>query len=106
VQPDHRIRHARAARDDQHAGTAAAHAAVGGGHERGTALVAADDQADAVAVGERVGEAEIAFARHAIDEVDVMRFEALHQHAADRLCHRVFSDHARRAEAARSSPRL
>ena len=49
----------------------------------------ADDQADAVAVGERVGEAEIAFARHAIDEVDVVRFEALHQCAADRLCHRV-----------------
>ncbi len=89
MEADHRVRESRTARHHQHAGLAAAHPPVGGGHERRAALVAADDQPHAVVVGHRVGEAEIALARHAIDDVDVVRLEAIDDGAADRMGHGV-----------------
>jgi len=89
VETDHRVRQARPARHHQHSGAAAAHPPVGGGHERRPALVPADDEPHPVVVGHRVGEAEIALARHAIDEVDVVRFETVDDKPADRVGHRL-----------------
>jgi len=87
VQADHAVGEARTARDDADAGAPLAHAPVGGGHERGTPLVAADDQAGAVVVDQRVGQAEIALARHAVDQVDVVGVETVDQQARDRAAH-------------------
>ena len=87
VQADHRVRQARPAGDHQHPGPAAAHPPVGGGHERRAAFVPADDQAHAVVVGQCVGHAEVRLAGHAIDQIDIVRFEAVHQQAGDGLGH-------------------
>ena len=87
VETDHRVRQAGSARYHQHPGAPAAHAPVRRGHERRPALMAADDQPHAIVIGHRVGEAEIALAGHAIDDIDVVRFEAVDDGAADGVGH-------------------
>ena len=82
VQSDQRVGQAGSARDDHNARPSAAHPPIGGGHERGAALMTANDQAHAVGVHQGVGEAEIALAGHAIDQVDVVRFETIDHQTA------------------------
>jgi hypothetical protein len=57
-------------------------------HEAGACLVAAHHDTDRVALDERAGEPNIALAGHAIDLVDVVRFEAFRQEAGDGSAHR------------------
>ena len=90
VQADHGVGQAGPAGDDANAGAAAAHSAVGGGHESGAAFVTANDQPHAVVVDQRVGEAEIAFAGNAIDQVDVVGFQTIDQQTAYRSRHDAF----------------
>ena len=87
VQRHHRVRQPRPARHHRHPG-AVAQPAVGHRHVAGAALVAADDDADRVALDQRAGQPDIALARHAIDLVDIMRFEAFRQQAGDGSGHR------------------
>ncbi len=86
VQGDHRVRQPGPARDQGHAG-AVAQPAVGHRHKAGPALVTADDHTDRVLFNQRAGQSDIALARHAIDLVDIMRFEAFGQQAGDGLGH-------------------
>ena len=87
VQRDHRVRQPRPARHHRHPG-AVAQPAVGHRHVAGAALVPADDDADRIALDQRAGQPDIALAGHAIDLVDVVRFEAFRQQAGDGLGHR------------------
>jgi hypothetical protein len=90
VQRDHRVGHAGPAGDEHDAGAPVAHPPVGGGHEARAALMPADHEADARHVGQRIGQAEIGFARHAVDDVDIVCGEALGQEAADGAGHGAF----------------
>jgi hypothetical protein len=49
--------------------------------------LAADDDADRIALEQEAGQPDIALARHAIDLVDIMRFEAFGQQAGDGAAH-------------------
>ena len=73
VQPDARIRRARPAGDEADA-RAAGQLALRLGHERRAALLAAGDEADALAVlVKAVEHGEVAFARHAEGAIDALR---------------------------------
>ena len=87
VQRHHRVRQTRPARHHRHPG-AVAQPAVGDRHIAGAALVAADDDADRVALDEGAGQPDIALAGDAVDLVDIMRFEAFRQQAGDGVGHR------------------
>ena len=90
VHRHHGIGHARPARNHAHPG-ARPHPPVRHRHEPGPALVPADHHADRVHVGQRVGQADIAFARHAENLIHIMRFQTFRQQAGNGSGHVRFS---------------
>ena len=83
VDADRGVAGAGAARHQQHAGLAG-QLAVGLGHERGAALLAAGDEVDLGRVEERVEHLEIALAGDAERHLDAMRLEAARRPAGRR----------------------
>src|SRR5699024_1473564 len=70
---------ARPARDEADAGPAGA-LAVGFGHHRRAAFVAADDDLDLGCVDQRIQHSEIALARHAEHTVDAVHTQSMNQY--------------------------
>ena len=91
VECDHGIGRPRPAGDQRNPGAAIAHAPIGRGHEARAAFMATDHQIDARKIAQRIRQPQIAFARHAIDDVNVMGREAFGQHIADGLGHGFLS---------------
>jgi len=77
----------RPAGDHRHPRTIA-QPSVGHRHIAGAPFVPADDDADRIALEQKAGQPDIALARHAIDLIDIMRFEAFRQQAGDSAAHR------------------
>jgi hypothetical protein len=86
MQRHHRVRQPRPARHHRDAGPIA-QPPLGDRHIAGAGLVTADDDADRIALEQKAGQPDIALARHAIDLVDIMRFEAFRQQAGDGAAH-------------------
>jgi len=80
MQRHHRVRQPRSARHQRHAGPVA-QPPIGHRHVTGPRLVPTYDKANRIALNERAGQPDIALAGHAIDLIDIVRFEALRQQA-------------------------